>query len=333
MFKNEQTVYCLLNGKGTVIGVSEEKNQIKVLFESGMQNIYDKAGRMYFDGNVAGNPTLFAEEPYIITNKALFDVERNIINDKDLIIVGKKGSSLFTAGFYDADNNALYTKDGQRSKGSMFNVISKDMFILKIKNNSNKIKEIREMLKESDSTNNVDNNSDVSLEECGIFLPDEYSTINNTETKPKDIPVNVIATEMDSTENKIEKNAEEVVKEVKYSIPIKFSGANIVEFTDNIVVVDDSGDSFRLKEKNKHFKVVFEKDVGLGVKTVVSIGGDAEHIYKMLLTDIKPLDYINIYDVFIIKPKIQASENEYINVSHSNVKITNNGDVVEINIV
>ena len=52
----------------------------------------------------------------------------------------------------------------------------------------------------------------------------------------------------------------------------------------------------------------------------------------MSLTDTKPSDYIQVYDAFIIKPGIRGQEDEYLNVSFSDVRFTKKDNFIEITI-
>jgi len=330
-FKQNQIVHCLLNGKGKIKEVSREEHIVVVEFNNNTVCNYTDDGKMIISGNPVANVSLFADEPYIVTNKALFDAERNIINDKDLVIVGKKNSFIFTAGFYDAKNNSLFTKNGERETNSIFNAISNDTFILKIDTESLKIEEIKDNLKETENTGNYTDKTSVTIpEEYSNLIYDDTSAIPVVESSsPQNNETQNIENVEESNKKEIAKTAEE---NANYSVPLTFPGAKIIEILPSNAIIQTNDDTCKIKDTHKHAKITFEKDIEYGVKTVVSIGGDADHIAKMSLTDTKPSDYIQVYDAFIIKPGIRGQEDEYLNVPFSDVRFTKKDDFIEITI-
>jgi hypothetical protein len=321
-FKVADIVYCSINDRGVVIAVDANKNKITVEFDNEIRFNYTLDGRMYIsETTISKNVSLFKERPYIVTDKALFDVDRNIIDDKDLIIFGDKNNYIFNAGFYDAQNNSLFTKEGCRSNKNIFDVVSNNMFILKINTDSDKINEIRAKLR--DEVINDTHTRENGLEGDCLAIPDVFDVISSDvkkiEKKDGVITDNVATTKK---EQPIEKTATEKKEEnILKSIPVTFEDAEIVETVPEELVLVENKDTFFVKGKNnRHFKVTFEKNHGFDVKTVVTIGGDSEIIAKSSYSDIKPSEYINVYDVFVIKPGKEGKEYEYINISHSSVR-------------
>ena len=129
MFNAGDNVFCVVNGEGEVIEVKGDVCKVK--FENNIY-LYTLDGRMILQGYPSKMPTLYKQKPKIVTDSALIDDAGKIVSDKDLIVFGKKSDFLFKAGFYDAKNQSVFTKEGFRNPKAIFKSVTSDTFIYKV---------------------------------------------------------------------------------------------------------------------------------------------------------------------------------------------------------
>jgi len=145
-----RNVYCIINGEGKI----KEKNGNKIIVEFNHNGKkiaaeYTIDGHLVLpDGSISKKKVLFEQEPKIVVDNSLIDDTGKVIEDKDFVVIAKKGEFVFEGGFFDAVNLSLFTKDGYRNKNPRFKKIDPNVRIFKLEHTV--LKELKSELKEED---------------------------------------------------------------------------------------------------------------------------------------------------------------------------------------
>ena len=286
-------VFCLINGEGVVVEETADKIVVEFTNEKGLpfKSYYTKDGRLIFeDGIISKSRVLFDHKPYIVVDNAILDEGGKVIEDKDFIVFGKRGSFVFNAGFFDATNLSLFTKDGNRNPNKpLFKKLSPDIVIYKIENPQ--IEELKKELTdlEEKTKTEIFEKDFLEFKEDEIFEPE----VENEEQPLDEEPLLEV-----KEEEPIEKKAEENdVAEPFFSITIDNGEFLMPRFPWLQLLAPDL---MQVKIVDKKVSVSFSKRID-GADASATISFKPEAVYKVMQRN-KPealKDVIEVFDVFV----------------------------------
>jgi len=295
MFKEKDIVNCLVMGEGVVEKI--EDDFIVVDFKNNKAK-YTKDGRFIVNGTPL-NKTLFKSKVILVSGNLVFDINREPINDKDLVLISKNNEFVFEAKFYNSKHNCFYNKDGCIDKNDSLNNISSNNVMCIVKNVPDYILDLKNKLKEDVVDINIDKHNkeveDVKVSDTGDYFND-----------------NEIKKEAEESEYKLNDKKEE------YSTPIYLKGGEVHDVSDkSIVKITDDYVQFKNIEVTG---VATFKISNYNVDTFVSISGRGDSIYKNSISKTNPKDYIRIFDSYIVM-KNKNGETEYNDIPNENISI------------
>ena len=274
-------VFCLINGKGKVI--KKENGILIVEFEDEKGNTftsrYTEDGKLIFEnGATSHSRVLYEQKPYIVLENAILDESGKVIGDKDFIVFGEKGSLVFKAGFFDAKNLALFTKDGYRNpKNPIFKKLSPELVIYKL--SSPEIDSLKELLKEEETTKNTE-----PVEEIPEMIEESFLEFNQ--------PVETENLVKEAKENKEEpKKTDNFVLSIEEGefLPPRFSWLKAI-----------APDLMEVEVVDKKTSVSFFKEFD-GAIASATISFKPEIVAKLIKANNKAAlrDAINVFDAFV----------------------------------
>jgi len=295
MFEVGDKVFCIVNGEGEVVEVSGEV--CKVQFGDNF-HLYMLDGRMIVNGFPSKMPTLYKQKPKIVTDSALIDDAGRVVGDKDLIVFGKKGEFLFRAGFYDAKNQSIFTKDGFRNPKAIFKSVTSDTFIYKV-----------ELKKEI-------------FDEFLANLHDEMPK-NNEKTEENDLEIEIIEPPspnfdeilVEETPNEMEKTAQEEEKAPKKEekIPkkeekdyffVELEGGEVTGTSQPSFVKLAESQAIIRKNKGLKTRIDFKLEKDTQKEIFVSVSFTPKVIISMIesgtFMEAKLKDYVEIFDALVV---------------------------------
>jgi len=240
-----RNVFCILNGTGVV--TEEEDGKIIVEFNNNGEKIiveYTKEGYMILDnGNLSKKRMLFEQEPKIVTDNSLLDDTGKVIEDKDFIIMGRKGEFEFVGGFFDSKHLSMFTKEGYRNENSIFKQIDPSLKVFKIKNDA--IDEIKSLLKED------------TKKTTAFIKRDELSLITkDIEEQEKE----QLAVVENNDKDGIEKIASKTESSIEFSVLV--DGGNIIKVR-GIGIKKEGNKALVNVNREKNVTVEVEKQIGI----------------------------------------------------------------------
>ena len=306
-------VFCILNGNGEV--VEEHGSEITVKFSNKSELVkYTKDGYLKFpDGSLSAKRVLFEIEPKIVVDNIIIDDAGKTIEDKDLIIFGKKGSFVFQAGFFDAKNNSLFTKDGFRDANALFKTINPDVFIYKVECVS--LESLKEKLQDKESPKANKEHTITPLEKF-----DEITKIAQTD---------------ENNISKVQENIKETTekKEMKTEdnyITLKVEGGKVLKYKGEGVQIKE-GFALISEKIEKKATIEIEKKIEIGTNGFAVLSFIPSQIYKIVknnsVNDVK--NYVNVFDAFLTIKKGAKETQKNLTSSNISFDIQNNTLIID----